>query len=229
MNPSSWLRLPHHKHIPLLIFLLLFVGTALTVLLGEQPDWGYKEGHMFTVLSCFLLMGIAVTALLVYRDRSAKRDFGQRIHEPAFLWVLIAAGFFYLGLDDYLCFHERIGHAIQALVGITPLTERIDSVLIMFYGAIGLFALWYYRKEMGFFRAIWVGLAIGFVCMAISQVLDILCDDEVLFRRWFSVIWWKPAFKWSSAFEDAFKVMAEAYFLRAFLEARLLARTHRDS
>ena len=231
MNKPLWLRIPSHKHIPVWVFLFLFVGTLISVLAGQKPSRQFSEGHIFTLFSGALLGLTGLTALLVYRRRSAGREgFRQRIRAPEFLWILIGAGFLYLALDEVACFHEKMGRMIRDCFHLpeNPLTERIDGVIIVIYGIIGLWALWVYRGEMKFFKTVRAGLVIGFILLAVSQSFDLLSDDSTLFRMWLPKTHWRIVFEWTGALEDACKIMAESFFLRAFLDGYILARNDRS-
>lgn len=231
MQRPLWFRIPFHKQIPVWVFLFLFVGTLISVLAGQKPSRQYKEGHIFTLFSTTLLGFTGLTALLVYRKRSAGREsFRQRIRAPEFLWILIGGGFIYLALDEVACIHEKMGEMIRIGLRLeeTPLTDRIDGVLVVIYGMIGLWALWVYRQEMRFFKTIRAGLTIGFILLAVSLSFDLLTDDSTLFRMWLPEAWWRVVFEWTGAFEDACKIMAVAFFLSAFLEARVSARKDQE-
>ena len=226
MNKPRWLRTPSHKHIPVWVFVFLFVGTLISVLAGQKPSRQFSEGHIFTLFSCFLLGTSALAAFLVYQKRSHGRERPCGIvRAPEFLWVLIGLGFAYLAVDEVGCIHEKSSRMIRQLFHLedTGLAERLDSVIITTYGLIGLLALWLYRAEIRFFRAIWGGVTVGFVLLGMHVVLDMLSEDSTFFRGYFGTHW-RMAFEWTKVIEDGGKVMANAFFLRAFLEAWILAR-----
>lgn len=198
----------------------------MSVLTGQKPSRQFSEGHIFTLFSCFLLGASTLLAFLVYQQRSEGKEGPRgRVRAPEFLWILIGLGFAYLAVDEVGCIHEKSSRMIRQLFHLedTGLAERLDSVIITAYGLIGLLALWIYRAEIRFFRAIWCGVTVGFVLLGMHVVLDMFTEDSTFSREYFGAHW-RMAFEWTKVLEDGGKVMANAFFLRAFLEAWILAR-----
>jgi hypothetical protein len=224
---KRFFALPFYKQLPVWVFLILLGGTLGPFITGRGVNHLYKEGRVLTYLSGTLLLATSVTAWLLYRRRL---DPGKSVFEgittKPFIWALMACGFLFLTADELFEIHEAMDSAIHDLLNMsaTPLTDRLDDLLIGLYGVIGLALLFAYRSEMKQFKAIWRWILVGFVLLVFSVLFDMLCNDKTFFQDMMAdKALAKELRRWTAAFEDGCKIQAEAFFLAAFLYAKTLA------
>ncbi len=201
---------------------LLVQALIATVLLerffGLEPGKGFGEKGPVTYISTFLLIatGCLLFGVFAQRRKSLNVPF---LHSPALVWAIMAVGFLYLAADEKFQFHENIDLEIHSVFGIeeTPLTDRIDDVVIAVYGLIGCVVMYVYRKEVGARRGAWPYLLAGAVFYVATVTIDLLTNDSSLFP---------PALDaWISGLgEEGFKVLAEGMFLAAAYDCFLTTR-----
>ncbi|MDO8582000.1 MAG: hypothetical protein Q7S16_03930 [bacterium] len=155
-----------------LLCILLAVDIALALAhLFLRKKLGFfdldKEGSLkATYAGLQLLLTGGAAALLAYCVRTRARKF---------LWAFVSAGFFYLGLDDMMAIHERVGFVLNRWVGMTGYWGESFNWIIYFapvflVGALILFAAvriaW--KEE----RSIGVLFAWGLFLFLMSLVLE---------------------------------------------------------
>lgn len=179
-----------------------------------------------TIGSFLQLLACGAALWAVYRLRRAQTP-GAGRWGPALLWLLMAAGFFYLAADEIAFLHEGIDKLVHLVLGIreTAWTDRLDDFIPAVYALIGLGVLWRYRNELAQFRGFWPRIAVGMAFMAVMVGLDALTNRKdvltwLIADRETAVLWWNKL----SALEEGCKLLAEAAFLAAFLRCREMAR-----
>ena len=199
----------------------LLIAVAIGLGLGKtgNPSRYFGEGRFTTGASCFELLTVAAVAARVF---SLRLRGGAPLWRAALIWLLVAFGFVFLAADEGFQFHERMDKAVHRILSLskTELSERIDDGIIALYAVIGLGAFWAYRRELLTFRGILPWLSAGFVCTGVSIGCDTLANgadallwllrDPVLAER---------AEGWVAAVEGAAMLLAEGFFVIAFLHA----------
>ena len=187
--------------------ILLFVAIAALAALGAVHD---ATGHLAAfdldaevplhglvpepnnvpvVLSALLLLGAGGLALIVARSRDV-------------IWLGIAAIFVYMGADELIALHERIGDGVGVpwLIVYAPLIAAIGVVWLF-----GLERIWESRAQL----ALWVGGAAAWVC---AQGLEAL---------WYAIGSSSGPMSEFSVPEEALEMLGSAMFLLAlYLVAR---------
>ena len=182
----------------------------------------FKEGALFTWVSFVILIACAGTSLLIFRARH-QSPLLKDWRSPHVLWLMLALGFSFLAVDEVQKWHENLDRLIHLVVGIqeTSVTDRIDDLIVLMYGGIGIVVLFHYRSEI-FADAIPL-FVVGFVFFFIMVLLDLLTNRKDILR-WLTgdsstVIW-----LWLSISEDTFKLVAEFSFLTGLFYSYRLAR-----
>jgi len=197
----------------------LVVGLAVMLgLLAGSPARHFGESGFTTWVSGAQLVAISVVTWKIWRLRGGTlvRNVWRAAH---FVWLLIAAGFLFLTIDELVQIHEQLDEWIHALLILTEtaVTDRLDDLLILGYGLVGLGVLYHYRRELRLFRRDVVLIIVGFVLLSAMIAVDVLFghpDIIALFAPAHAV---RSLMGWAGAVEEGFKVFADAAFLAAFV------------
>lgn len=205
--------------------LILIVFTILLGLLKTgNPSRYFGEGRYSTFWSAAQLLAIGGLAwqIFIARKRQTartgeRRPLLQRVH---YVWLLMAAGFAFLAVDEVGELHERMDRFIIRALDLphTPLTDRIDDAIMMSYGLIGLGVLWICRKELlAYQRCMRSPMIAGFCCLFLGLLCDTAANDDQFFL-WLTgdLPLAKKLNGWFSAFEGALTLLPEGLFLAAF-------------
>jgi len=188
-----------------------------------DPGRKFAESSYTTWISSLQLLTIAVFAFGVYWYRF--RDV-RRIFSVIIIWFLIGVGFTFLAADEKFLFHENLDKKIHAVTGMTETawSDRIDDLIVLLYGLIGIAALWCCRHEVLRFPYPLRYLYGGFALLLLMVILDVASngDDFILALGIgeHAVI----VTRWLGAIEDVCKIMAEAFFLAGFFLIFMIVR-----
>ena len=193
--------------------------AGLAIALGDEPAEQFGEGGLGTWASVVLLAASAVVAFATWRARRAATG-------AALVWLVIAAGFVYLALDDALSWHEKLDRFVhRKVLGIatTEVTKHLDDLILGVYGLLALAVLYRFRDELrrvpGLPRVLALAMGLMFLQVAIDMLdhpdaIRALVDKgpvRQLVRLWTPVV------------EETVKLLAEGVFLLGFLRARRYA------
>ena len=129
--------------------------------------------------------------------------------DPRWVWLLIAVGFLYLAIDEAAALHESFDILIHRIFGLqqTPLTNRLDSVIVLGYGVLGVMVCYAYRTELAAHREVLPLATCGMILFVLSTLMD------MAFFRWAGV-----PMEWTSTLntaEEVLEIFAAAMFLGA--------------
>ena len=130
------------------------------------------------IINSVIILGVSYismtfAAILIDKGKSSR-------HVISF-FVLISAGTFFLAADESFGIHESIGHNMQFLMKI-PGIHYPDDFIVMMYGVILIFFLFYFRSVyLGRRRPlIYFGITVGlFFGVAISEIVDFPLEEVV--------------------------------------------------
>lgn len=166
--------------------LLSLAGTVFLIWLGYvqygKPHEYFGERDVGTLLSFFNFLGASAVSGMIAR-RIGAAPFAR-------FWWIAAAGFFWLGLDEYLVLHERIDRGIHRLFGLDPknrVTDYLDDAIIGLYGLAAVALAYRYRSDLVRLRWMALTLAVAFLGYVVMFVVDVM--------------------HWSGTFEDALKTV----------------------
>ncbi len=217
-------------------FLRFIVGLNLTVIgfsigLGlfktGNPSRYFGEGRFTTFFSAAQLVTIGIFSGLTFAQRNRRPDSGAELapfpRKPHYIWLLMAAGFVFLATDEIFEIHERMDRWIVVGLGLarTPLTSRLDDVIMAVYGVTGLGMMWLCRRELLKFRQVMRGpMMAGFACLFLGLLCDTAAHDDHFFH-WLTgdLPLAKKLNGWFSALEGAFTLLPEGLFIAAFRAA----------
>ncbi len=177
----------------------------------------FGEGSPVTIASIFMLLATAVVNYRIFRIRAKS---GFRLREAASVWLLIAAGFLFLAIDEAAQIHENLDRLMHYLLSMreTALTDRADDLIVAFYGLIGIGVLYVYRSELVRFRVMLPYLAAGFALFSVQVLLDVATNRSE-YVHWLGLSDWSAALvkQLSGIAEECIKLSAEAVFLLGFV------------
>ncbi|SDE12795.1 hypothetical protein SAMN05421538_104102 [Paracoccus isoporae] len=212
------------------IFALILILTALGAAEGDVTDQ-FGEGKAGTVLSGLMLALIGLVNFRIYHARRGPGMF--RLSAPETLWLLLSLAFLFLFLDETFQIHEgidRVFHLVTVLRE-TAATDRIDDLIILAYGLIGVGILVFHRREVTRIPRLSAYLIAGFVLTLLQTGFDALTNGEE-FLVWLDLSGRvaETVHRWASLAEEALKLLAEAVLLAGFGHALryLRAQTDRD-
>ena len=247
--------------------ILLALGAALILsLFGAYTQvflhWRmFEEGCPLTLVSVIQLELCGLLAWMTYVVRmpeSTVMSWPQRlaaIRDSRSLWLLLSAGFIFLGLDDLLMFHEIADKLVHFVFSIreTALTDRLDDVIQLGYGLGGVCVLVAYRRELWRYAHTLPFWLMGLACAFGMMSLDDLTSDRTVILEHFShhpdlqrrVFEWagliappgympslqlnetgKLAFNSITAIEEVLKTLGGAFFLAALVACLKSRKTH---
>ncbi len=194
----------------LLLFLFFLDALLIVAHLFLRQKLGFfnldKEGSVKAVYSGLQLLvtgGIA-SAIAFLLSRAQER------RSERWLWGIVAAGFFYLGLDEMMVLHERVGFVLNRWTGLTGYWGESFNWLIYFSPLIAFALLAYFFL----FRVVWKedrrvawGVLAGTVFFAASIVLEAVGGMKLGSASYHLFV----------IFEESAQLFGESLFLGAFL------------
>ena len=215
------LTLPPSRFLFWLVFLdllavTLAVGTS--VVLHGHPSVYMEEGEWVTWLSFAHLLVTGGLAGVVFRLRTHGCPPLRGWRDPRWIWLLLAAGFLFLAVDEAARLHESFDHSVHRIFGWreTALSDSLDDVIVLSYGVLGVMVLYACRTELAAYREA-LPLVCGGVILFVFMVgMDGLSDRHRL-ARWVGVLREQRPMvsSWARSTEESLKIGAEAALLGA--------------
>ncbi|WBU65011.1 hypothetical protein [Paracoccus aerodenitrificans] len=197
------------------ILLAVLLGAAE----GDITDH-FGEGKIGTVVSGILLALIGLTNFRIWQVRRSGQPF--RLSAPENLWLLLSVAFFFLFLDESFQIHEAMDQTIHRITGITEtaVTDRIDDLIILAYGLIGVAILFFYRHEVTRIPGLVPFMVAAFALTVLQTGFDALSNGNELLT-WFGLPEGlaESLYNWANIAEEALKLLAEAALLAGFAHA----------
>lgn len=185
-----------------------------------KGDFGkyFGEHCPITWVSLAQLLIISGLSWRIFKLYKVKLNLHNR-RSPHTIWAIIALAFLFLFCDEMFGIHEALDRFIHWGFNIkeTPLTDRLDGILIGVYGLVGIASLHYYREELKNYIVIYPFLLIGFVLLFASVGLDILAEQNDIIHN-------IVVHEQLSVIEESFKVLSEGIFLVGFYQCLQITR-----
>lgn len=200
-----------------LVFSLNILAIVVALIISYQGGRDpFGERGYITFLSTFQLLAIAWISDKILQTKKELRPISKR--SAQLFWRIISIGFIFLAADEFLAIHEATDVFIHSVLDLqeTPVTDRIDDVIVGLYGIFGGYIVWRFRDEIkGHKRAI-ACFKWGFILLFGMVVLDILSNDESILARFFTLSMADTIQMYLSQLEDSIKIIAEGFFIMAF-------------
>lgn len=211
-----------------LVINVALVGWALYIGAAKgNPERHFEETGFITWVSYFQLLATGAFGIGTY---VARRKAAPRFWSAVVVWLLAGVGFIVLAIDERHRYHEKLDNALHDMFKLTESawSDRIDDLIILSYGLIGIGVLWVCRKEVLMFRPALRFLYIGFAGLGLMVMIDVFSNRGDLLKSMGAGDDAESMVRWFGAVEDSIKLLAEAFFLigffAIFLSARRLAR-----
>lgn len=189
----------------LMIGLCILLGAALP---PHNPAKTFDEYRPFTIYTVILLVICGVVCVQCARLAVA----GART-----AWTLMAAGFFYLAVDDLSGIHEALDEVINKAFGLDPkatLPDLLDAGIVVLYGIVGVAVLYRHRRHFFKLKGFNAGIVKAASACVVMVVLDVLGD--LLDEKYTKVV--------LAILEDSSEALAASYFFWTFVTARFQFR-----
>lgn len=217
-----------------LVSVLAFDSLVIVVAILAGASEGdiksqFEEKGLITWVSFFQLLIISGLSWKIFRvNHVADQDLSWR--SAHIIWLLIAISFLYLAIDEAGKIHERLDKVIHSAFGLeeTGLSDRLDDLIVLVYGVIGIGVLYLCRVTISNHRVIVPYLVWGFILLFLMVALDTLINGVDVIANLIS----HPdtlgrVFETLYVAEDSFKLFAGGVFLAGFYAAfRHASRRH---
>ena len=232
------LTLPPSRFLFLLVSLdLLAVTLALGtgVVLHEDPSAYTREGGPVTWLSFAHLIVTGGLAGIVFRLRTSTHDCPplRDWRDLRRVWLLLAIGFLFLAVDEVARLHEdSFDPLVHRIFGLqeTALSSRLDGMILLGYGALGVMTLYACRRELAAYREVLPLVTCGVILFVFMVGVDMVTERQDVFRaldvrRWWR---WENLRRLMTGMEDALKICAEAMLLGSMYACAFITAARRD-
>lgn len=185
----------------IIIVLVLNLGIVVTaVLAGDEKGNIYHYFQERIGVTFLSSMGLALTSLCALTMSFIRKESGAVTARLDF-WLLSAAGFFYLSMDEYFMLHEGMDTPLVKLLGNNPQDFHLDALVFVGLAVIGMTIAWKFREEILMRREFIVLCVLATVCLGGMIVFDMLDQNN-------------PVIKVT---EESFKITGVSFFFTAYL------------
>lgn len=184
-----------------------------------------REDSIGTWFMTTLMLFNAIVLFAIYSIKKIERT-------PQFWgWLILALFYFYLGIDDAIKFHERVGSSFKLFLGgmdrasgEAALRTFFPSytwqvVFMPFFSLMGLFILWFLKSRLNPYKLFrYVILALS--CYSIAVLLDFFEGlDAPPYRAIgdFLGARYQTIKHMSKAIEETLEILGTVFFFRAYL------------
>lgn len=202
----------NNKKIITVVLALNFIAISSAALLKTYTDINpFRESGYITILSWLQLLSIAFLAFKIKKQAVLAK-------QTSAIWLIIGAGFIFLGIDEAAQTHENIDKLIHRTFNMeeTNLTDRIDDALVGLYGLIGLGVLFFYRRAFIPHSNTLKFFVMGFACLFTMVFFDVITNRNDILPLFMQADIADKLHRGLSIAEEGLKIFAEAFFIFAF-------------
>lgn len=175
---------------------------------------GYQEQE----ITSFLIL--VTTAFIAWRIAKVRQPDGAPWYVgQGRIWFLVAIGFLFLALDEATSIHESIDFGVHSLFGMTEtaVTDRLDDIIVLSYGIIGLVLLYMHRGECAELLRHKRYFVTGFIFLVAMVFFDAVGNrPDVAMELGYDVTDAKKVGRFLDYLEEFMKLIAEIAFLLGF-------------
>ncbi|MEO0771164.1 MAG: hypothetical protein AAFY72_17370 [Cyanobacteria bacterium J06649_4] len=223
--------IPSYNGLLLKVLSLNIAAIVITVALSAPFDKVYRQfedGGFITYFSVIQLFILSHFAYKIFKVRS--QSFPHPWRSSIAIWAIMSLGFSFLALDDLLMIHEWLDKVIHGIGQFeeTAVSDRLDDVIIGFYGLVSIGGLVHYRKEIKKYRAVLPLVVIGFVLLFATVGIDILTNRDDILSTMFSPETTANMMYWMVVPEEGLKLLSEAFLIVAIHTCHIIAKSLRQ-
>ncbi|NEQ47997.1 MAG: hypothetical protein F6K00_32485 [Leptolyngbya sp. SIOISBB] len=198
-------------------YVLLVNAIAITLAIVIAHHGGrdhFGERGFITFFSTFQLLAIAWIADKIRQVKTRQPSLGAHTG----LWLMLSYSFIFLAADEFLAIHEVTDLLIHDLLNLqeTPLTDRIDDLIVSLYAIFGSWILWRYRREFRADPRTIPFLLRAIVLMAIMVGVEAIAGSEHVWSTWLMPDAAEMLELRLYQLEESLKILIEACVLLAF-------------
>lgn len=223
-GPATGLRRPFWSLTPTKIFAVTLATIALTLAYGVyvgKIGAALNEKSFATFFSVALLWTTSRVCFRIHRVKTTDAPGGGHARDARVVWLFLGYSFAFLALDELLQIHENLDKFIHFITGMeeTGLSDRIDDLILLIYGLVGLIVLFIYRSEILSAPRLMYFLRVAFCFAVVSLVLDVISADRS-YLTWLQVPenLHDTVRGWVKLLEEGTKLLTEAALLSGFVE-----------
>jgi len=154
-----------------------WIAGSLVAAPGDRPMFHFGEDGAVTALSTVFMAMAAALALAVFYLRLADWSSG------VLFWLVLAAGFAFLAIDEQLMLHERGGALLEETALGTPETFRNwNDLIVIAYGAVALAFGALFAREILRCRTFALLFGIAFAFYAVHTGIDAVLSSDVAWK-----------------------------------------------
>ncbi len=213
----------------------LMIGLTMgwAIIRQKSPMRYFDETGIISWFSCIQLLVLSGLSVWIWRLRRPVTQRGDRPNPTPKIWKWIAAGFFYLALDEVVQIHEAIDYGIHDLFNLTEnrFTDSIDDVILMLYGMVAGYLVYRFRSEFMHYRVTTGLMVAAIICGLLTIGLDIYTnvdlDGEIeIFANFVPDLDDRRVLlDWVKAIEEAFKIWMEGFLIAVGVTCVQIARS----
>lgn len=215
-----------HLHVLILLLIFDFVLIAFLIFFSDDPKKYFKEWHLITWISLIKLLTISYINWNIFATRKGN-DASFNLTTNYSIWLIVAFGFLFLGLDEIFLIHENIDKLIHKLLKMqeTSFSDRIDDLIVLIYAILGILILYSYKDELLKFTKAFSYLFIGFLFLFFRIFIDFITNRNDIIPLIINEDKLVKAINHILALsEGTTKLLAETFFITAFYLCLKLSR-----
>ena len=196
--------------------LLAIAATVAIASPFEKVYRQFEDGGFITYFSVIQLFILSYFACKIFKVRS-QAFAGNPWKSPAAVWAIASLGFSFLALDDLLMIHDFFDKSFHQLLQFqeTGASDRIDDLIVGFYGLLAIGLLVAYRKELKRYRATLPAVITAFILLFAMVGVDVLTNRDDILLLIFLPDTVDFIQSWIFVIEEGLKLLAEGFYIVA--------------
>lgn len=215
-----------HLHVLNLLLIFDLILILCLIFFSDDPKKYFAEWHLITWISFIKLLAVAYINWNIFATRK-DNNLNFSLNYGYSVWLIVAFGFLFLGLDEILLIHENSDKAIHKLFKLqeTSFSDRIDDLIVLIYAMLGILILYSYKDELLKFTKAFPYLFIGFLFLFVRIFIDFITNRNDIIPLIINDDKSVKAVNYILALsEGTTKLIAETFFITAFYLCLKLSR-----
>ncbi|NIP30180.1 MAG: hypothetical protein GTO02_08525 [Candidatus Dadabacteria bacterium] len=195
-----------------------FLLTVCLALFTEDSRKYYKEGQLVTIYSAIKLLITSSICWKIFKLRLGIIS-SKVLNNMNSIWLLISIGFFFLAIDELALIHENIDKLIHIIFNMeeSPLSDRLDDLIVFIYALIGCAVLYRYKEEIIKYKFVLKYIMIGLALLFVMVIADVLTNKTDILEYFITNKTDMKAVKDILDYiEEITKLISESVFIVAF-------------